>query len=73
MDRDRTEVVETLSRVVALLGWRIREGDEYRVVLLPPLARSNPDRDRWPGEPRERYEARLRDRLGNFDPDGSDG
>lgn len=66
MDRTRAEVVETLGRIVALLGWRVREGDEFQVVLLPPLARSNPERNRWPDEPEEGFESKLRGKLGEL-------
>jgi hypothetical protein len=55
-DRTRAEVVETLRRIVTLLGWRVRDGDVHQVVLLPPPARSNPARNRWPDEPEEREE-----------------
>jgi hypothetical protein len=66
-DRTRDEVVETLTRIVDLLGWRIRKGDgEHFIVLLPPLARSNPDRNRWKDEPEEGFESKLRGRLGEL-------
>ena len=46
-----------MTRAATALGWRpvLAETTPYRVVLtvLPPLARSTPARDRWPGEPRE--------------------
>lgn len=58
MDRERSrdEIVEILERLVEAIGWRVRTGDTYQVVLLPPLARPNPVRNRWPNEPEEGQE-----------------
>jgi hypothetical protein len=65
-DPTRAEVVEAIREAVAKLRWRVREDDEWVVVLLPPLARSKPERDRWPDEPKELFEPGERDRLGRF-------
>ena len=57
---DRFAVVEALTEAATELGWRLDsvESSEWRVtlVVLPPLARSRPERNRWPNEPEEREE-----------------
>lgn len=54
MDRTRAEVLEVIGPYLAKLGWRVRADDgPYLITLLPPLARSNVRRNRWPDEPEE--------------------
>lgn len=55
-DATRDDVVQAIRERVDQLGWRVREGDRFFVMLLPPLARSTPGRDRWPDEPHEGHE-----------------
>lgn len=47
----------TLIGIVRAFGWRLEstESTEWRVslVLLPPLATSRTERNRWPDEPEE--------------------
>jgi len=50
---DRAQVLEAIAERVAERGWRVRDDDEFCIVLLPPLARSRPERNRWPHEPEE--------------------
>ena len=56
-DPDRFALVDALDKAAKVLGWRPIgvESSEWRVtlVVLPPLARSRPDRNRWPDEPEE--------------------
>ena len=59
-DRTRDEVVDVVSKIVDVLGWRVRKDDEFQIVLLPPLARRNPARNRWPNEPEEGPEDQAR-------------
>lgn len=68
-DATRGEVVAAIGAIVTRLGWRIRREDEHQLVLLPPLARSRPERDRWPDQPHEGFEPMLRDRQGGFTAD----
>ena len=49
----REALVERIRDAVEETGWRIREGDRWQIVIMAPLARSNPDRNRWPHEPEE--------------------
>jgi hypothetical protein len=65
----RGEVVDAIAEVITALGWRIRTGDRWQVVLLPPLAEPRPERDRWPDQPHEGFEPMLRDRQGGFTAD----
>jgi hypothetical protein len=62
-------VVEALRKLIKELGWRaeVVEFHSWRVglVVRPPLARSQPDRNRWPDEPEEGPE----DLLPGWDPD----
>jgi len=72
-DADRFAVVEAMTKAAVALGWRpsLAESNQWRVniVALPPLADSNPNRNRWPDEPEEQYEAKIRDYQGRFNPD----
>jgi len=52
----RAEVVGAITERVQALGWRIREDDVHLVILLPPLARPDLSRNRWPDEPEEQGE-----------------
>ena len=56
-DADRFEVVDAMTKAATALGWRAQLADssEWRVsvTVLPPLARSRPERNRWPDEPEE--------------------
>jgi hypothetical protein len=56
-DPDRFAVVDALTKAAIALGWRpsLAESHDWRVtiVILPPLARSRPERNRWPDEPEE--------------------
>ena len=59
-DADRFEVVEAMARAADQLGWRLEHVDSQdwliRISVVPPLARSRPERNRWPHEPEEREE-----------------
>lgn len=47
---------DRIGQVAIWLGWwaKIERADDERIELsLTPLARSEPDRDRWPHEPHE--------------------
>jgi hypothetical protein len=54
---DRFAVVEAMIKAATDLGWRpsLAESSAWRVsiIVLPPLARSRPERNRWPHEPEE--------------------
>jgi hypothetical protein len=49
----RAEIVGAITERVQALGWRVRDDDVHLVILLPPLARSDLSRNRWPHEPEE--------------------
>lgn len=72
-DPDRFAVVEALTRAAKALGWRPSsvESSEWRVtfVVLPPLARSRPERNRWPDEPEETEEPSQEEREREWAPD----
>lgn len=53
MDISREALLERIRDAVEETGWRIREGDRWQIVIMAPLARSNPGRNRWPHEPEE--------------------
>jgi hypothetical protein len=76
-DPDRHELAEALIAAAARLRWRasVLESTDWRVTILvlPPLARSRPERNRWPDEPEEGFEAGERDREGVFDPNRREG
>jgi hypothetical protein len=56
-EADRFALVDALDKAAKALGWRVDvvEFHSWRVglVVLPPLARSRPERNRWPDEPEE--------------------
>lgn len=65
-DATREEVVAAIVKAVTKLRWRIREDDKFFIILLPPLARPNPARNKWPDEPEEGFESKLRGKLGEL-------
>jgi len=54
------------------VGWRVEvNATEWKVELtaLPPLARSRPERNRWPNEPEEGEEPPQEEREREWAPD----
>lgn len=56
-ERDGRELGRRILELITDAGWRAEDVDvtEWRValVVLPPLARSDLTRNRWPDEPEE--------------------
>lgn len=68
-DTDGREIGRRLVELVTDAGWRAEvDVTEWRVALvaLPPLARPDPRRNRWPNEPEEGFEPGDRDERGGF-------
>lgn len=61
-DATREDVLEAIEKAVKKLKWRVRADDKFFIVLLPPLARSTPGRNRWPDEPEETEEPTQEER-----------
>ena len=66
-------VAQALTKAASDLGWRlsVTESSNYRLtlVVLPPLASSRPERNRWPDEPEETEEPCQEEREREFAPD----
>ena len=60
------EVVDALVRAAARFGWRTEVAEvsdfQVRILVLPPLAESRTERNRWPDEPEEAHEHHLGER-----------
>ncbi len=69
-DTDGRDIGRRLVELITEAGWRAEDVNvtQWRIslVALPPLARSDPRRNRWPNEPEEGFEPGARDERGGF-------